>query len=171
MYVEIVNTGKYSLLNGLDYAEAWEEIVKKNGEATGNKSYGQFLDLSIKRLKYLNEYVIVRALLVKLTIREDAGDINELNKRGYKIDVADYKQTVENAFRKCNNLSTKIGTTVATLNKLTGDSKANISFDTLLAELSSSLGFVVNEDITLARYNEYNKVILKKKSNGRDNRR
>jgi len=170
MYVEIVNTGKYTLLNGLDYAEVWEDIIKKNGEATGNKSYGQFLDLSIKKLKYLNEYSIVRALLVKLTIREDADDIRELNKRGYKIDVTDYKQTIENAFRKCNNLSTKIGTTVATLNKLT-DSKDNISFDTLLAELSSSLGFVVNEDITLARYNEYNKVILKKKSNGRDNRR
>lgn len=36
------------------------------------------------------------------------------------------------------------------------------TFETTMANLCSGLGFTVSDDITLARYNEYRKIIIRK---------
>ncbi len=98
----------------------------------------------------------------------------------YKIDKEDYHNSIITGLNKSNNFVSRLTAKENELDKLTGNngkvikSKKPVTFEELMASITIDLGFVVSDDITLSRYNEYCKVINAKRkaeekaaSNGR----
>jgi hypothetical protein len=168
--MEIANTGNYSLLckgwNKLvtqACMDAWELIVKNNSE-TRYKNY-------VTDLKVLNslieDYVVIKGLLLKLCAIVDDDDIAFLAKKGYKIDTSGkkaYAESIKRAMRKSDNLTNRANlkrNEIMRQFEASGDEKPE-TFDVVMADLIMGLEFNVDDNITLARYNELKKLVKEK---------
>lgn len=183
LFVEIGSTGNVYLLGGFKIKKRWSKIVSDNAKALGNHEYEMFSGLLAKNNKYAVQYLIVQSSLNLLTVKSIKKErkfvselIHDLAKYGYKIDTSsseNYLNSINAAKRKVLNLANRIGINKIQINTILGkasDVKPK-TFDTLIAELNSRLGFVVSDTITLARFNEYNKVLeekAKRANNGRN---
>lgn len=179
--MEVARTGNLKLLvvtgapDTFTCLEAWEKIVKENAEENGNNDYDSYYH-GLKMYSVLNaEYVLVKALLTYLCFSIDHQYIEQVRKLGYKIDTTNsekYTESLSNGLRKADNLKTKIESKGKEIQLLfnVGENGKPETFEQVLAHLNAGLGFNVNEDITLSRFNEYKKILKARqpKNNGRD---
>lgn len=105
----------------------------------------------------------------------DQPTIEYLNSQGYKIDTAhgqeQYEKSIAAAIVKSSNLNSKLKqklNQIETFNqgliekrKSFADKEGASGFEAQLATISFHLGFAVDDAITLAKYNEYVKIIHK----------
>lgn len=168
--MNIAATNNYSLmaLNGVEDEQClveWEKIVKQTGEASGDYSYLSRLDNYRTYISLLAEFNIVKAMLLRLCYIIDDNYISYLRKKGYKIDISGakgYSDSIIAAMARSNNLVTKIKMKSNEMIKEAENSenqKAGTGFEETLANLCAQLGFEVNDNVTLARFNEYRKII------------
>lgn len=174
LFIEISTSGKTYLLGGFNIRKRWSKLVADNARALDNHEYEMFAGLLAKNNKYAVQYLIVQSSLNLLTVKSIKKEkkfvisvIQDLAKYGYKIDTSsseNYLASINAVKRKVLNLANRIGINKIQINTIinqASDIKPK-TFDSLIAELNSRLGFVVNDNITLARYNEYNKVLTEK---------
>lgn len=175
LFIEIVNTGKTELLGGLDYNEAWLQIIKDNAEATDNSQFNFYTKTFLKKSALAAKYLVEKASLLMIAIKVDEVIINDLRLRGYKINTNNdkkYLESINAGLRRVSNLSTKIGLANSQMEEIIAMAKSvkRKSADELLAEVSAGLGFAVDDNVTLARFNEYSKIVANKNkpTNGRN---
>lgn len=178
-YYEIANTGNVVLLQktgNVDIegcAEAWESLVRKNCEVTMNRKYFSYRDTIKEQAALVYEYSAVKAMITKLALVVDMGYIQFLNTKGYRIYTGGedipaerkwekYADSLERASRRCDNLITKLKLSQSELKEFTDSGKSESSLASSLAILSFHLGFQLNDQITLAEYNEYTKIVQQK---------
>lgn len=172
IYLAIIKTGDFTKLvkegecDSGQYLEAWERIVKKQAKETGSNQYNSLLQLLKGYALIVNDHTLIRACLVLLTIGKPNEEyIAILKSKGYNIDVNNYRASLEASFRKCENLVTKAVMKKKELERMfegkesEGETKG---FEEVLANLNFALGFTVEDTITLARYNEYQKILKAK---------
>jgi hypothetical protein len=94
--------------------------------------------------------------------------IKLLKDKGYAVDTSTPErilETVKYQLQICEKLITKATSKRKELEmiiKCGEESKGEVSFESMIANLNYALGFNVNEDITLSRFNEYQKIITAK---------
>lgn len=171
--MEIAQTGNTDLLvitgspSDKEIQERWELIVKKNLEANGQSS--DQLDNIKDYVRLLATYIGVKASLLQLCTVNDDECITFLEHKGYRIDRSchsAYVNSINANLQKVKNVLTKL----ASRHKLITESMKEAdkttplmsSSESMLANISASLGFSVDSNITLARFNEYNKIIKKR---------
>lgn len=167
--MDIAKTAEFERLrisgSGGDAYLAWEEIMKRNGEQNGSFRYSEYLENHKSYAELNNEYILTKALLIKLCFVVDFECIQSLRELGYKINTensAKYEESLTRALRKSENLITKINMRKNQIESVANEKGDDFGFEEVMASLISSLGFEVSSDITLARYNEYKKIIKKK---------
>lgn len=174
--MHIAKTGEVNLLNdGLGF-EAWEEIVRRNCIANEIHEYKNYLDALKSHALLVNQYITDKAHINKLILpvfgsgKIDMSSIEYLKSKGYVIDTSskeNYVSSLKVALSKRENLMTRINMKKKEIEKIALQQKANgeeKSLEQILAALSFQLGFPVTDDITLARYNEYNKIVRHQQS-------
>ena len=170
MFIEVVNSGKTELLGGLNYNEAWLQIIKDNAEATDNHQFNFYTKTFLKKSAYAAKYLVEKSSLLMIAIKIDELIINDLRLRGYKIDTSDNKKylaSINAGLRRVSNLTTKIGLAGSQMDEIIEMAKQvkRKTADEMLAEVSAGLGFAVDDNVTLARFNEYSKIVAKKNKN------
>lgn len=179
--MEIVKSGNIALIAKTpcdieDCLIAWENVLEKNSRVTGSFSYQTNLDSLKSYSLFLDEYITVKAILIKLQYVVDEDDINWLAERGYIIDTAGFKNYLNSLYivsKKSDNLVTKLKSKQKELLKQVKESNENdnTSFQQVIANLSAKLQFSIPETITLPAYNEYVRIIKLKEKHGGVNRR
>lgn len=150
--------------------EAWESIVAENAKANGDYNYDSYFQLLKSYLKLIAQYTIVKSMLMKCCYVIVWEDIVELRRRGFKIVVDNsgkYTASITAAMRRVDNLVTRAVMKKKEIEKYFQESdrkQAPVGFEQALASLNYSLGFSVNDTLTLAAYNEYKKIIRAKNS-------
>lgn len=158
---KLISSGKAS---EKQLSKAWEAIIRKNYEVNGGFDYINYCDLVEGYAQLLAEYNYVRCTLIQLMFMVDDSYIDELSKRGYNIDTSNsiaYAKSINSALTRSENIVTRLTMKANEINGLIeehGGSKP-ASFEEIMAGLSMSLKFSVPEEITLARFNEYKKII------------
>lgn len=163
------NTADYSLLciSGTCDAEVaydkYEAIIRKNGQMNGSLEFESYLSNYTTLAKYMAEYNTVKSMLTVLLFIIDNAYIAFLNKKGYRINTdsaSGYAKSITAAGRKADNLQSKIASKVKEMERKGSQNTGSPrTFDDVMAELTASIGFSVPEEVTLARYNGYQKVI------------
>lgn len=128
---------------------------------------------------YLADYNLVKASLLKLVALnlevgivighnemfiQDDDLISDLRAKGYKINTTDkntYCESISNAMHRAEHLVTRMKMKANEINEMMKDSGGSqvVSFEEIIANLSFMLGFELPDNLTLARYNEYKKIL------------
>jgi hypothetical protein len=176
LYFEIAKSGEFTKLVISGNAsieqclEAWELIIKKQQQITGNNQYNAFFRLNKGYLINLNDYTLIRACLILTGINNlfpDYEYIQILKEKGYPIDLSSPESIVNSVnvgLQKCEKLITKATTKRKEIELLIKQSETSeeIGFEQVIANLNYQLGFNIDDNLTLARYNEYQKIIKAK---------
>lgn len=172
--MEIAKTSNYKLLliDGVATDDVcllkWEEIIKKNARMNNDNQYDNYLDNIKVYGTLIAEYNMVKAMLLQLIFQVDNDVIQELELMGYHIDTSGeraYTDSIYNCMNSSENIITQIKMKYNEIMlDLKGSEQDGSGFEETLANLSVSLGFTVMDDITLARFNEYKRIIRKKNS-------
>lgn len=196
IYMEICASGNVGLMahNGQvdeQCSVAWEELLRLNAKHNNDLSFmkqvsnlrsfaGLFADYLIIKADLLKVFILFRGAGVVL--QQDDELILELGRGGYKIQcdsVGGYAASIERAMHASDAIATQL---IMKKNKLTvskeeQESVTPMGIEEVIANLSYQLGYEVNDNITLSRFNEYKKIVrakneARKKSvaNGRTNR-
>ncbi len=151
--------------------EEWERIVAKNAKENNNREYEIFLTANKEYAAFAGEHVIVHAMLIKLAYIVDKDAIAYLKKKGYKIVMTKgddaYAQSLIDAQAKAKGIVTKLRmkrNEIASFNKEDGPKRPVGNFQTAMANLIANLKTDVRDDITLARYNEYIKILKQREA-------
>lgn len=172
LYLEIARTENYGLLvvagraDDKEIYERWEAIVRLNSEANG-VNVDDYEDDLKAYAKLLADYELVKLTLIELSFFVDDNLIAFLDSKGYKIDkstATSYRKSLERAAQKSGNIVTKLRTKFNELKEQERDRKKGkiVTVEEVLANISSELKFHVGLDITLARFNEYKRIIKRK---------
>lgn len=172
LYLEIVRTENLDLLvvegspSDDELATVWEEIVKINSEANGTNVSDYEDDLKTYA-KLLSDYELVRLTLIELTFIVDDSLIAFLESKGYKIDrstATTYRESLTRASQRSRNIITKLRTKYNEIKEFERDRGKGkiVTIEEILANISAEMKFHVGLDITLARFNEYKKIIKRK---------
>ncbi len=168
LFMEIAEDGNLKRLiikgklNKEELMLAFEDIIRRNGEVNGSFQYLTFFQLLKSYAKFIAEYTVVKALLIKLAFVIDYKSIQEVRSRGYAIDLtntAKYAESLTAGLRKVGNLITKATMKRKEIERLNVEKEKSESFESILANISFALGFEVKETITLAGYNEYQRIL------------
>jgi hypothetical protein len=174
VFIQIASDGRFDalILSGKpsqdQIVKTWEEIIKQNSRVNGDFEYESFLQLLQGYAMLLAEYTIVRAMLLKLAFVIDFPMIREVRLRGYKLVLTDslsYAESISVCMRRVDSLVTQARMKYNELQRNYGEKKGgtkNANFEEVMAGLSMSLGFSVEDTITLSRFNEYKKMINRK---------
>lgn len=183
LYIYIANTGQFNLLsktpttNTDACAQAWESIVRKNSEVNGSFAYVNYLQ-TFKAYEQLRcDALIINAILSKLFFKIDIDDIAFLKRKGYKLDTTHgdhaFIKSLEQAIIKSASIATRLKMKQNELKQFQGnkdEKKKETSFPSLIANLNLNLGMVESDEILLSKYNEYNKILKARQSDGRNKR-
>ena len=180
-YMAIATTGDVSLLvvSGNLQREflllRWEEIVRINSQAAGDFTYDSYFQLLKAYAQLIANYTIAKLSLWKLAFVVDMDYVQDLRKRGFKINVdstALYAESITANLHKVDNLITRANMKRGELERFAKEEGGRrVSFEEVIANISVALGFEVHNDITLARFNEYRSIIRKKiAANGQRNK-
>lgn len=148
----------------------FEQIVKTNGETNGSYQYMSYFNLVKSYSHLIAEYTIVKASVLKLAVVMDWEFIQDIRKRGYKIDLTNsetYAKSLTAALRRVSNLITKAKMKAREIEMTLQDKKGGgrpDSFEALLANLSFQVGFQIPDFITLAGYNEYCRIVKERQA-------
>lgn len=172
-YMEIAQTGNTGLLvvtgspSDKQIQERWETIVKRNSEHNGF-NLNEYQDNLKEYARLLADYELVKLTLLQICMVVDDDAELFLQSKGYRIDrssASAYNESIQLALQRCKNILTKLKTRYNQIQQASKDNenqKAQTSIEAILANISAWLGFSVGSDITLARYNEYKKIIKRK---------
>jgi hypothetical protein len=178
-FFDIIKTGDLNLLKkdkkrivGTNLEEIWESIIKRHNDNNGNFDFNNYVDAIRSYAYLLSEYMIIKACLLKLSMKLNYDVVIELNERGYVIDYTTpqrFRETLQAANSRSNNLVTKIISKQKEIEKYgtKGGKGAPLTFAKALMDLSGALGYSIPRDITLAEFDEGKKLI--KKRHGRNN--
>lgn len=197
MYIDIANSGDVSKLvksGQIDTEkclEAWEELIKRQEKEIGSNHLSSYISLLKAYLIYANDHEVIRATLIliyHINRQEIAKDgelvwvnlidwkyIIWLKSKGHVIDMTSFEsmtQSVNAALHKNENLITKAVSKRKELEKMLegkGDSKP-LEFVDVMAQLNFAWPNPVSDDISLAGYNSYQK-ILKARQKAEENAR
>lgn len=178
-FLEVAENRQYRLLvkagnfTEEELMEEWESIIEVNSDLTGQMEFSTYKDLLIGYGQLVAQYNIDKGLLMKLCFQVDDAAIEELRERGYIIDTAGaavYAQTLADALIRSNNLVTRIEMKQKELERFhdSVNVERKVTYEELVAQLNAALGFSVNDNITLAAFNEYQKIL--KRRNTKANR-
>lgn len=143
----------------------WEEIIKKNSTSSNNNQFYHYIRTLKAYEKVVAEYTLIRAAIIILAFKVDQQIISDLTARGYKFlysNTEEYDAALSELVRRSSELTTRIRMLQSEVANFKGESENAITFEELMATLCVQLGFTVPDDITLARYNEYKKIIKKR---------
>lgn len=172
-YVEIAQTGNLNLLVISGYPteqellDKWENLVKDNAKANNDNSYSAY-ENNLKRYgKLIADYELVRLSLMKLILVVDDECLLYLKERGFKINTttaSGYAESIDAALKRSGSYLTKIKMKLNEMNesRVEADKSQPKTIEEILGALSASLNFEITGDITLARFNEYKKIVKKK---------
>lgn len=172
-YMRLVMEGECSID---ECFEQWEKLIQENSRINGNAEYRSYYDNLKHYNKLLADFNVIKATITILYFEIDNEMIEYLNAKGYKISTkssVDYANSLNAAMNKSNNLITKIEMRYKAIVRASEQSKGSnrqITFEVLMANLTIALGFTVDDSLTLARYNEYNKIIKKKNAESRNHK-
>jgi lipase chaperone LimK len=179
--MEIAKTGNVSLLNSKNNLETWEEIVRLNCVNNEMHEYINYLNALRSLSLLVNQYITVKAHISKLSLPVFTGDkidlasVEYLRSKGYEINMESKEKYIESlkvCLKKRENLMTRINMKRKEIERLSIQQKGGSEekgIEQLLASLSFQLGFTVSDDITLARFNEYNRIIkIQQEQHGRN---
>ena len=180
IFFEISETGNVELLiiNNAEIAkkiliETWENIVIEYAKIDGNQQVQDVIDKGDEIYRQAALYCEIKGMLLYLVGAEKQEYIDRLSELGYKIDITDHKKkikSIQNNDRRANHISTRMQMIQNEINSYSTGKKA--SFDSVMAWLSSQLGFEPKEDLTVLRYLEYKKQIdVRNKAKRSNNRR
>ena len=169
LYFDIIASGDWRLLlisgeaTDKQLQRAWETIVRMNEKQCGTLWYYRHLDDLTVIKETLVEYISVTAMLNKLLYKIDWNYIKELKHLGYQLDTSSngsFKKSLEDCLQSVKGLVTQFQIQKRKMELENKNSKDSTpSFDSTMARLSMSLGFTLPDDITLVRFNEYNKLL------------
>jgi len=173
LFIEIAQGSHYHLLvrqGAPDHEkclEAWEAIVKRNSAEAGSQEYSNYFNLVKAYALLIAKQISVKSSLLKLTVTTEWEDIVYLRGCGYNIDTTttlSYWASLESGLRKSEDLLNKIKMKQFELEAIVKGRQAerSMGFEETIANLITGLGFSVDDNISLARFNEYRKLIKKK---------
>lgn len=170
-FIDISSNGEYAklIITGQpdedQLSKAWEEIVQENGRQNGDRSYDAYFQLLKSYTLLVASYTIVKASLFQLSFSSlDFATVLDLEKRGYKIsvDTTDaLARSINAALSKVTNLITKAMMKQKQMEDIVKgmERTKRVGFEEIIANLNVGLGFVVQDNVTLAQYNEYKKIL------------
>jgi hypothetical protein len=178
-YMDIVRTGNILLLviKGKPDPEicydAFETIIKKNSEANGNFSFDNTLDLKKVFGMLIADYVAIKAALTVLLFQVDDNLIEFLAEKGYRVETTitdeekkegktvsqKYVDSIRQAMRVSDSINTRLQSKQIELDDLTDKAGRPMGFEELIACVSAGIGFGISPDISLAGFNEYQRII------------
>lgn len=174
VYFDIATNGTYEdlIVSGNATIEQckdeWNRLLVKLFEKSGSFDYLGYLDNLEGYNSFLQEHNITIAQLLILHFQIDDEVIADLNERGYNIDIEHgkkaYSASLAKAMIRSNHLLSRIKMKANDMESFTDGLKddAPTTYDEVMATLMLNLGFTVPDDITLARYNEYRRLIKQK---------
>lgn len=169
-FIDISSTGEYAKLilagqpDEAALSKAWEAIVEENGKQNGDRSYDAYFQLLKSYTLLVASYTVVKASLMQLSISIEYDVIIDLRKRGYVIDTtntATIARSINAALSRVSNLITKATMKQKQMADIVASTERTkrVGFEEIIANLNVGLGFVVQDNVTLARYNEYKKIL------------
>jgi hypothetical protein len=186
LFLDIAQTNDYKkiLVSGdasVDVCEEhWEKIVEQHNYHSGNYDHLNYLSHVLAYLNLFRKYNTVRENLTLLLLVIDMPAIEYLRKEGYSIVMNKgqeaYEKSIAAAFNKSNNLNSKLKQKMNQINTFNealiasrrafNQNEEGTGFEERIATISYHLHFAIDQDITLALYNQYVKKINKENSNG-----
>jgi len=186
LYIDIANSGdvtklvKSGQIDTEKCLEAWEELIKRQEKETGSNHLGSYISLLKAYLIYCNDHEVIRATLILVGYSNeqrfakdgslvwinliDWKHIIWLKSKGHVIDMTSYESMMESVkagIHKNENLVTKAVSKRKELEKMLegkGDSKP-LEFVDVMAQLNFAWPNPVSDDISLAGYNSYQKIL------------
>jgi hypothetical protein len=147
--------------------EAWEKIVIRNGKENGDFEIETYIEKSKALGKLISDYTLIRLHLLKCSLVIDNDSLKFLKRKKFNINQRSneaYTQSIADAFQKSNSYLTYITAAQRDIESITKQ-KEKVEDQTIeeaLAVVSTGLGFSVPEDVKLARFNGYKKILIKK---------
>jgi len=177
MFIEVAETSDYKKLikrgepTEDQCAEAWENIIQRNGQNSGNQGYNNHLNDANTYTALLSEYLFMRSALTKLLYVIDYQLIKYCEKNfGYRFALTsteDYAQSLFAVSRRVDSLATRIK---MHQNKMqaasTVQQSGKSSFHEAIAVLIDAFKVDFRDDITLAKYNELVKILKQRHKHG-----
>lgn len=167
LFFEIATTGNYLLLgkNNLctfkGCAEAWEDILTRNGSATGDLNFYNYKILEEERGILMAQYNVAKAMISKLRLIVDLNDIEYLKRLGYKFNFVNskgYESCLDNAERRAEGILTRLKMKENELQEYSEVGEP-VTFGQLMAQLRFETKASISDDLLLSEYNEYRKII------------
>jgi hypothetical protein len=144
---------------------AWEQIVEKNAEANSSMIYSNYVSSYKSFNKLMSEYTLLKACITALALKAEPDLIKFIRDKGHKINTEtdqQYEASLMALNSKADSFLTRIKMKANELDNKSETTEKQ-SFDSIMASISLQLGFTVNDDITLSRYNEYKKLVKARK--------
>jgi len=181
-YIEVAQTENLNLLiisgdaTKKELSDRWNEIVIRNAQVNGVG-----IDDYEENLKtyagLLADYETVRLSLLECMFVIDEDTLLYLASKGYRLDTSSaskYAESIQNCLQKSKNILTKLKTKFKQIQESSKDNQERVSSKTtieeILANISVALGFSVDPHVTLARFNEYKKIVKKRSENNKHKR-
>jgi len=166
-----INTEALSML--------WGDVILEYADLSNDKNISNSFEEQKIIYQLENSYVVIKVMIRLLMFitpyskGEGHGDlatktIADLKLMGYKIDLSSdkaYASSISAADKRANHIISQIKIRKADLATLEGEGSKDISFDYVISSLNTALKFIVPEDITVSRYCEYKKVLIKNAKN------
>jgi hypothetical protein len=142
--------------------DAWETIIRRNSRLNGTAEFDSYLSELKGYAQYLADFNTIKAMLHRLLYVIDNEYIEYLKSRGYYINTTGaraYEESVYRCIQQSENIKSKIKSKVKLLEKRNAEAGPATSFEEIMASLCAALGFHVPDDLKLARYNQYLKLL------------
>jgi len=156
--------------------ECWEDIIQKSSDATGDGGYKSYFQNLRNYARLVRDFNLIKINITILYFEIDKDCIAYLASKGYVINTSTasgYLESLNNAMTRSNNIVSRMVSAYKLLEKATAKPKGSNkrpSFEQAMAHLTVALEMQVSDDITLARYNEYQKIIDKKNAANKNNK-
>lgn len=174
LFLEIADSGEFGRLvisgEGIEpskLVDHWERIVERNSEENASFQYKSYFSLYQSYNLLIAKEFNLKVLFMLASLKSDHPAIAELAKMGYKIDVSTpdtYVDTLTRAMKKSSSLITKIKMKKNEIDKYqeTHGSLKKQSYEDHVADLEFDLGWMVGNEITLAKFNRLKKRVKQK---------
>lgn len=142
--------------------DAWETIIRRNSRINGTAEFDSYLNELKGYGQYMSDFNTIKAMLHVLLFQVDNNYIEYLKTRGYYINTSGaqaYEKSLYNCIQQSENIKSKIRSKMKALEKRSAEAGPPTSFEEIMASLCAALGFNVPDDLKLARYNQYLKLL------------
>lgn len=149
--------------------DLWGDLIIEYAHLNNDQEVLTKLEAEKEIAQLQAAYIVIKAMIRYLEIltpdkdKNAAGYVSDLMKMGYHVDCSNsqnYKLSLERADKKSNSIITLIQ---MKKNSLKGEvEEKNLSFDAIMAVISAELQFIIPDNISVARYCEYKKVMKRR---------